>query len=87
MLYNYTSMLCYHVSTHPVGERDLKSLHSELYPLSVKWYPLGIQLQVSIGTLKSIQKENISMADCLLHGNADCLVEVYRPSSDLDCSR
>ena len=59
-------MLCCHVSTHLVGERDLKFLHSELYPLSDKWYPLGVQLQVPIGTLRCIKKEHFLMTDCLL---------------------
>ena len=41
-------------------------LHSELYPVYDKWFPLGVQLQVSIETLNSIQSNNRTTAECLL---------------------
>ena len=52
--------------THPVGQGDLKSLHSELHPVADKWYTLGVQLQVPIETLKCIRRENHPMTECLL---------------------
>jgi len=54
------------MSTHPVGQGDLKSLHSELHPVADKWYSLGVQLQVPIESLKSIRRENLPMTECLL---------------------
>ena len=59
-------MLYHHVSTHPVGHRDLNFLHSELHPVSVKWFPLGIQLQVPVKTLQCIEAEHKQMNRCLL---------------------
>ena len=52
--------------TTPAGQEDLKYLHSELHPVSDRWYSLGIQLQVPVGILKCIRKENHTMSECLL---------------------
>ena len=41
-------------------------LHNELHPVSDKWLFLGVQLQVSIETLKSIQSSNRTAVECLL---------------------
>ena len=59
----YTVLLC---TTHSVGQGDLKSLHCELHPISDKWFPLGVQLQVPIETLRSIRRENLPMTERLL---------------------
>ena len=59
-------MLHHHMSTPPVGQGDLKSLHSELHPVADKWYSLGVQLQVPIETLKCIEAEHNQMNRCLL---------------------
>ena len=59
-------MLHRHMPMHPVGQGDLKSLHSELHPVADKWYTLGVQLQVPIETLKCIRRENLPMTECLL---------------------
>ena len=59
----YSVLLC---STHSVGQGDLKSLHCELHPVSDKWFPLGVQLQVPIETLRSIRRENLPMTERLL---------------------
>ena len=59
----YFILLC---SKYCVGQRDLKSLHCELHPVSDKWYSLGVQLQVPIETLKCIRRENLSMSERLL---------------------
>ena len=53
-------------STSSVGQGDLKSLHSELHPVSDKWFSLGVQLQVPIETLKCIRRENLPMTERLL---------------------
>ena len=53
-------------ATHSVGQGDLKSLHSELHPVSDKWFSLGVQLQVPIETLKCIRRENLPMTERLL---------------------
>ena len=44
----------------------MKILHSELHPISDKWYSLGIQLQVPVGILRCIRRENHGMSECLL---------------------
>ena len=54
------------MSTHHTGQGDLKSLHSELHPVSDKWFSLGVQLQVPIETLKCIRRENLPMTEHLL---------------------
>ena len=54
------------MSTLPVGQGDLKSLHSELHPVADKWYSLGVQLQIPVETLKCIEAEHNQMNRCLL---------------------
>ena len=54
------------MSLLPVGQKDLKSLHSELYLVSDKWFSLGVQLQVSIETLRCIRSDIHTVAECLL---------------------
>ena len=49
-----------------VGQEDLKSLHSELYPVSDKWFSLGVQLQIPPETLKCIEAEHSQMNRRLL---------------------
>ena len=49
-----------------VGLDDLRLLHCELHLVSDKWFSLGVQLQVSIETLKSIQSNNCTAEECLL---------------------
>ena len=55
-----------HLSTLCAGLRDLSVLHRELHQVSHKWYSLGIQLQIPIGTLKRIEIENRQLTNCLL---------------------
>ena len=52
--------------TLPVGLKDLPFLHRELCPVSHKWYSLGVQLEISVGTLKRIELENRQITKCLL---------------------
>ena len=59
----YVVLLCF---KHSVGQEDLKSLHCELHPVCDKWFPLGVQLQVPIESLRSIQRENLPMTERLL---------------------
>ena len=59
----YVVLLC---SKHSVGQGDLKSLHCELHPVCDKWFSLGVQLQVPIESLRSIQRENLPMTERLL---------------------
>ena len=49
-----------------VGQEDLRNLHCELHPVSYKWYCLGVQLYVPIGTLKCIESDCAKVSDCLL---------------------
>ena len=49
-----------------VGQRDLKFLHCELYPVSDKWYSLGVQLEVPIETLRCIRSDIHTVAERLL---------------------
>ena len=55
-----------HLSTLCTGLRDLRVLHRELHQVSHKWYSLGIQLQIPIGSLKHIKIENRQLTICLL---------------------
>ena len=55
-----------HLSTLCIGLHDLSVLHRELHPVSHKWYSLGIQLQIPVGTLKRIEIENRQLTNCLL---------------------
>ena len=67
MLCTRIHMLYHHMQhTHPVGQGDLKNLHSELHPVADKWYSLGVQLQVPIEALKCIETEHNHMNRCLL---------------------
>ena len=52
--------------TLPVGLKDLPFLHRELHQVSHKWYSLGVQLQIPVGTLKRIELENRQITKCLL---------------------
>ena len=54
------------MSTLPVGQGDLKSLHSELHLVDDKWYSLGVQLQVPVETLKCTEAEHKQMNRRLL---------------------
>ena len=67
------------VLTTPVGQEDLKYLHSELHPVREKWYSLGVQLQVPTETLKCIKKEHLTMSDCLLEMLTFCLKRTNPP--------
>ena len=49
-----------------IGQEHLKYLHSELHCISDKWYSLGVQLEVPIGILRCIRRENPTMSECLL---------------------
>ena len=48
---------------------NLKTLQNELHSICTKWYFLGIQLEIAIGTLKRINQECREVA-------SHCLVEV-----------
>ena len=61
-----TSYIVLPCTTHSVGQGDLKSLHCELHPVRVKWFSLGVQLQVPIDTLKCIETEHNQMSRHLL---------------------
>ena len=66
MLCTCIHMLYHHMPTHSVGQGDLKSLHSELHPVTEKWYSLGVQLQVPVESLKCIEAEHKQMSRRLL---------------------
>ena len=53
------------VSPLPVALHDLPFLHHELHQVSHKWYYLGVQLQIPVGTLNRIL-ENYQMNKRLL---------------------
>ena len=55
--------------TLPVGLEDLPFLHRELHQVSHKWYSLGVQLEIPIGTLKRIESDNN-------HQTSKCLLEM-----------
>ena len=59
-------LLFFTTITLPVGLKDLPFLHRELCPVSHKWYSLGVQLEISVGTLKCIELENRQITKCLL---------------------
>ena len=68
--------LNYPVSSLPVGLHDLPFLHCELHQISHKWYYLGVQLQIPVGTLNRIL-ENYQMNKCLLE-----MLTVWLQSTD-----
>ena len=67
------------VSLLSVGQEDLRLLHNELYPISDKWFSFGIQLQISFETLKHIQSDNRTTAECLLEMLTVWLKQIHPP--------
>ena len=55
MLYQY---VCTYIPIYTVGLKDLKCLYNELYPVSHKWFSLGVQLDVPMETLQHIEMEH-----------------------------
>ena len=55
-----------HSNTPYIGQKDLKSLQNELDPVSDKWFSLGVQLAIPIGTLKRIEIEHKEVGRFLL---------------------
>jgi len=54
--------------TYPSGQltlEDLIEVRGALYEASAKWYDIGIELKLSIGTLDTIRKDFTCAADCL----------------------
>ena len=54
------------VSGHPLGIADLATVLSELHPCRAKWYHLGIQLQVDVGSLDRFKVQYTDRGDQLL---------------------
>lgn len=71
--------LVHHVFLSSIDEWDLKSLHSELYPFAIKWFLLGLHLQVPAGTLMCIKHEFFSVTECLLEMLIAWLRRTYPP--------
>ena len=44
---------------------DLSEVRGALYEVRAKWYDIGIELKLPIGTLKTIKKDNPQANDCL----------------------
>ena len=76
----YSHSLCC-VFLPPVDQKCLKILQSELFPISYKWYSLGVQLEVPISNLKCIKVENSKMDQCLLKMLATWLKTTNPPST------
>ena len=55
--------------SQPAGQQlsvnDLGVVMEELNNVSAKWYNIGLQLGVSVGTLKTIKKQYNDPSDCL----------------------
>ena len=56
--------------SQPAGQQltvdDLRVLTKELHNVRAKWYNIGVQLGVSVGTLKAIEKQYLNdPTDCL----------------------
>ena len=55
--------------SQPAGQQlsvnDLGVVMEELNNVSAKWYNIGLQLGVSVGTLKTIKKQYSDPSDCL----------------------
>ena len=49
----------------PLTENDLYVLMEELNNIRSKWYEIGLQLEVSVGTLNAIKKDYHTTSDCL----------------------
>ena len=67
------------VSLLSVGQEDLRLLHNELYPISDRWFSFGVQLQISFETLKHIQSDNRTTAECLLEMLTVWLKQIHAP--------
>ena len=55
--------------SQPTGQQltvdNLRVLTKELHNVRAKWYNIGVQLGVSVGTLKAIEKQYYDPTDCL----------------------
>ena len=49
--------LYYPVTGALLGPESLPFLHDELYDIRGKWYDIGVQIGVDVGTLESIKNE------------------------------
>jgi len=61
-------MCLYKVTCIPSGQltlEDLSEVRGALYEARAKWYDIGIELKLSIGTLNTIRQEFPQAADCL----------------------
>jgi len=48
-----------------MGVEDLSEVRGALYEACAKWYDIGIELKLSIGTLNTIREDFPQAADCL----------------------
>ena len=65
-------MLVQHADCHclciPSGQLtldDLSEVRGALYQVCAKWYDIGIELKLSVGTLNAIREDLPRVADCL----------------------
>ena len=49
-----------------MSDKDIKRVRRDIYEARAKWYDIGIELEISIGTLKSIKSMCDSPAECLV---------------------
>lgn len=49
----------------PLSTKDLKTAIELLYSIRVKWYDIGLQLEVDVGTLESIKSCYADPSECL----------------------
>lgn len=57
--------LYYPVTGALLGPESLPFLHDELYDIRGKWYDIGVQIGVDVGTLESIKNEYGDGGDAL----------------------
>ena len=63
--------------------RDLKELREHLFKIRVKWYDIGLELDVDVGTLESIKSCYDDPKDCLREVLKEWLKSISPPPTRL----
>ena len=81
MSHHHTDMMSH---SQPVGQQlsvdDLQVVREELNDVRAKWYDIGIQLRVNIGTLDAIEKQYLNNPSDCLRETLTTWLKSYPPS-------
>ena len=76
LLYGYCMMhVIYHTASH-LGIHHLKDVQEELIGVSHKWYDIGLQLNLPVGTLQKIREQYSDPKTCLREMLSSWLVTI-----------